>query len=175
MNNQRLQYNSIKLRPLEPEDLELLYLWENDPSLWQVSNTFAPFSRFILKQYLEESHRDIYEAKQLRLVIENTDQKAVGAIDLFDFDPYHQRAGVGILIYGKEDRQHGYATDTLQVLCKYARETLGLHQLYANIAANNAGSIRLFEKCGFAQCGIKKDWLKVSSGYLDELILQKLL
>lgn len=170
-----LSYGQVRFRPLEPKDLEILYLWENDPAIWNVSNTLTPFSRFILKQYIQESHRDIFEAKQLRLIIENLEGKAVGAIDLFDFDPFHQRAGLGILIYDRTDRGKGLATDSLHLMVRYAGETLGLHQLYANIAADNPGSVRLFEKAGFQHCGTKKDWLKTPDGWMDEMIYQKIL
>ncbi|MCW0481156.1 GNAT family N-acetyltransferase [Gaoshiqia sediminis] len=175
MNTASLTYGQVRFRPLEPEDLEVLYLWENDPAIWKVSNTLAPFSRFILKQYIQESHRDIFEAKQLRLIIENRAGKAVGAIDLFDFEPFHQRAGLGILIYDPADRGKGLATDSLQLMIRYAGETLGLHQLYANIAADNPGSVQLFEKAGFQLSGTKTDWLKTPDGWMDEMIYQKIL
>lgn len=175
MQNPQLQYGKIRLRPLEPEDLEFVYRWENDSRLWPVSNTLTPFSRFILKQYLEESHRDIYETKQLRLVITTEKDVPVGAIDLFDFDPFHQRAGIGILVYAEDDRRHGYASDALELMCRYARETLGLHQVYANIGGNNPGSIALFVKSGFQLTGTKKDWLKTLDGRVDEYLYQKIL
>lgn len=175
MNQNALSFGKISLRPLEPEDLDLLYRWENDSTIWPVSNTLAPFSRFILRQYIEESHRDIYEAKQLRLIIQNEAGKAVGAIDLFDFEPFHQRAGIGILIYAEADRQQGYAADSLTLMCRYASEILGLHQLYANIGANNPPSVSLFEKCGFQLCGTRKDWLKIGTSRVDELMYQRIL
>ena len=43
----------IRLRALEPEDLECLYKWENDMDLWEVSDTLTPFSLFTLKKYIE--------------------------------------------------------------------------------------------------------------------------
>lgn len=175
MNTTPLAYGQVRLRPLEPEDLQFLYQWENDPAIWPVSNTLAPFSRYILKQYIQESHRDIYETKQLRLIIEDRTGKAVGAIDLFDFEPHHQRAGLGILIYERADRSKGLATDALQTMIGYAREILGLHQLYANISANNTTSIHLFEKAGFRYAGTKTDWQKTPQGWLDELIYQLIL
>lgn len=175
MSLNSLSFGKISLRPLEPEDLELLYQWENDSRIWQVSNTLAPFSRFILRQYIEESHRDIYEAKQLRLIIQNEAGKAVGAIDLFDFEPFHQRAGIGILIYAEADRRLGYAADALELMCRYASETLGLHQLYANIGENNPASVSLFEKAGFQLCGTKKEWLKIGKTRIDEFLYQRIL
>ena len=64
---QTLQGKHISLRALEPEDLEFLFQIENNESFWEVSHTQTPFSKFLLKQYLENAHLDIYEAKQLRL------------------------------------------------------------------------------------------------------------
>lgn len=166
----------VTLRALEPEDIDLLYNWENDQGLWHVSNTHAPFSRYILKKYIESSHQDIYELKQLRLMIdireEGKDVKTVGAIDLFDFDPFHLRAGVGILVYSQENQQRGYATAALRKLIRYTTDHLKLHQLFCNISIDNKQSIRLFENEGFKIAGNKKDWLRVDNGYVDEVFLQ---
>ena len=126
-------YGKITLRALEPEDIELLYRWENNLEIWEVSNTKTPFSKYILAQYLKESAKDIYELKQFRMVIQDENTEPLGTVDLFDFEPYHLRAGVGILIHNKNDRKKGYATDTLMALSNYALNVLGLKQLYANI------------------------------------------
>lgn len=172
---QLLHHGNIILRPPEPDDIDLLYQWENDMEIWEVSNSRTPFSKYILAEYIKNSGKDIYETKQLRLIIESPGKRPVGAIDLFDFEPYHQRAGVGILIHRAEDRRRGYATDALAALENYSLHFLGLKQLYANIAADNTHSIRLFEKAGFTRTGTKKSWLKTAAGWKDELLYQKLL
>jgi len=174
-----LENNTIILRALEPGDVDILYRWENNPENWFVSNTRTPFSRDVIRQYVENSHKDIYELKQLRLMIQMKappadSSLAVGAIDLFDFDPYHLRAGVGILIAEKEQRSRGLASDALQLLNDYAFSVLGLHQLYCNIASDNESSIRLFAKSGFKQTGEKTDWLRSNSSWINELLLQKI-
>ncbi len=170
-----LSYGNISLRPLEPEDVETLYRWENNMEIWQVSNTKTPYSKYILAQYIKESVKDIYETKQLRLIIQSADEIPVGAVDLFDFEPYHLRAGIGILIHNVEDRKKGYATDTLSAISDYGSQVLGLKQLYANIAADNLKSIYLFEKSGFQKVGVKKSWLKTLTGWKDEILFQKIL
>jgi diamine N-acetyltransferase len=168
-----MKYEEIRLRALEPEDLELLYEWENNDSNWVISNTIAPFSRFTLKRYLENSHRSIYETGQLRLMIDIIENKeTIGTIDLFDFDPFHKRAGVGILIASENHRRKGYASMALTCLSNYCFRTLHLHQLYCNIHSTNTESMALFQKQGFVQTGIKKDWLCDSEGYYDEHIYQ---
>lgn len=173
--NEQLNFGKVNLRPLEPDDIDLLYHWENSMEIWEVSNTKTPFSRHILAQYIAESVKDIYTTKQLRLIIQNEKHEAVGAIDLFDFEPYHLRAGVGILIHKIKDRNQGYASDALLALSRYALEVLGLKQLYANIAEDNKESLQLFSKAGFFQAGVKKDWIKTIKGWKDEVLFQKIL
>lgn len=175
MIGKQLEYGNVRFRALEPEDIDVLFEWENDASIWEVSNTYEPFSKYTLAKYIKDSHRDIYESRQVRLIIENLDEKPVGAIDLFDFDPFHFRAGVGILIHNEDDRRHGYASDALNLLCLYATDHLRLHQLFANIGEENEASIRLFTKAGFELTGTKKDWRRTRNGWASELLFQKIL
>jgi diamine N-acetyltransferase len=168
-----MRFKDIKLRALEPEDLELLYEWENDDSNWIISNTIAPFSKYILKRYLENSHKNIYETGQLRLMIDHIpDNITIGTIDIFDFDPFHERAGLGILIANEVYRRRGYASMALTCLIEYCFKTLHLRQLYCNILANNNESMELFKKQGFIQTGQKKDWIRTQDNYLDEYFFQ---
>lgn len=165
---------SIHLRALEPEDIESMYRWENDETLWTTSNTYAPFSKHVLTQYIIESQRfDIQTSKELRLVIES-DGNTVGCIDLFNIDIFNHRAEVGILI-DKEFRNQRYATSALAALCNYAKTHLQMHQLCAEILSQNDISLRLFEKCGFEHTGTKKDWYFENGKYENVEVFQKLL
>jgi diamine N-acetyltransferase len=168
-----LKGNSVYLRALEPNDLEFIYAVENNESIWEVSNTQTPYSRFLIKQYLKNANQDIYEAKQLRLAIcKDQDFPAVGLIDLFDFDPKNNRAGVGILIQNQEERNVGIGTEALGLLIQFAFTQLNLHQLYANIDSENKPSLTLFAKFEFQKIGIKKQWNLVNGKYKDEILFQ---
>lgn len=166
----KLKSKNIVLRALEPEDLEFLFQTENDTSFWEVSNTQAPFSKYILTQYLANAHQDIYEAKQLRLIIEHKN-KAIGMIDLFNFEPQHHRAGIGIIIV-KNEQNKGLADEALKLFLNFAFKTFQLHQIYANITTDNIASIKLFTKNNFKLVGVKKDWVYTSNGYKDEGLYQ---
>lgn len=167
-----LRGQHIYLRALEPEDLEFIHEIENDETIWEISNTQIPYSKFLIKQYLENSHKDIFEVKQLRLVISNYDEVALGMIDLFDFDFKNSRAGVGILVKEPEDRLKGYGREALILLINYSFTHLGLHQLYCNILEDNEASMRLFKNQGFTEIGLKKDWNKINGIYKNEYIFQ---
>lgn len=169
-----LKGKNIFLRALEPTDLDFLYQVENDQRLWEVSNTSTPYSRYILEQYLQNSYRDIYEVKQLRLVICRTDDaSSIGLIDLYDYDPKNRRVGVGIVIYSNADKRKGFASESLQLVCDYAFENLMVHQVFAGITEDNKASITLFEKAGFQKNGRKKDWIFGRETYKDEFIYQR--
>ncbi len=168
----------VILRALEPEDIDVLYNWENKQDLWQVSNTIAPFSRFVLSKYLESAHLDIYQTRQLRLMIvlvtPNKPDKTIGAIDLFDYEPLHQRAGIGILIGDTTEKGKGYASMALDELIEYSFSILQLNQLFCNISIDNKISLNLFKKHGFVEIGIKKQWNKTPQGFVDEVMLQRI-
>ena len=168
-----LKGTTIYLRALEPNDLEFVYAVENDEAIWQVSNTQTPYSRFLIRQYLENAHQDIYEAKQLRLAIcKDDDFPAIGLIDLFDFDPKNNRAGIGILIKAPNHRNTGVGTEALGLLIDYAFAHLNLNQLYANIDVENQPSLSLFANFGFQKIGVKKQWNLVNGHYKDEAFFQ---
>lgn len=172
-----LEGKNIKLRAPEPEDLEIMYQWENDTKIWHVSNTLTPFSKFTLRKYIEESHLDIFEARQLRFMIDTIDHptRTIGTIDLFDFDPHHLRAGIGILIGDNYDRGKGFAKDALEVVIDYCNNVLMLHQLFCNIHPENENSLKLFQNYGFIITGEKKDWNRTTNGWSSELFLQRIL
>lgn len=169
-----LENERIRLRNLEPEDLDTLYRWENDVSLWRVGNTVSPFSRYVLKEYIAESHRDIYDLRQLRLMIEwQATGVSAGLADLFDFDPHHRRAAVGILVDPRY-QQNGLATEALNLLVDYAFSFLKLHQLYAHVPITNKASNALFSRCGFVVTGILSEWITGPEGYTDVWVMQRL-
>lgn len=167
-----LENEQIRLRALEPEDLDFLYKWENDTRLWEYGNTMSPFSKYVLHQYIEDSHRDIYEAKQLRLMIEDkATGLPAGTIDLFDFDLYHNRAGVGILI-DDAFQKRSYATMAITLMKDYAFKFLKIAMLYAYIPVDNVPSLHLFRKLGFIETAHLKKWNRTSHGRRDVYIYQ---
>jgi len=164
----------INLRALEPEDLDFVYEIENDTSLWALSDTQTPYSRFLIKQYLENAQQDIFEAKQLRLAICTLEGIAIGLIDVFDFDIKNKRAGIGILIKDEVNRYKGFGKEALDLLVTYCFKTLHLHQVYANISETNSASLNLFENNGFKKIGLKRDWSFDGQQFSNEYMLQRI-
>lgn len=166
-----LKGKNIFLRALESEDINYLFSIENNEKYWSISDSQIPFSRYLLNRYLKNSNMDIYEAKQLRLVITDFQNITIGLIDLFDIDFKNNKAGVAIIINEKM-RSKGFAKEALELLIQYSKTHLSLHQLYCNILEDNSHSINLFKSVEFKQVGLKKDWIKFDGKYKNELLLQ---
>jgi len=170
----------VTLRALEPEDIDLIFRWENDPQVWEWSIAHTPFSRHALTQYiLDCSQVDIYTAKQLRLVAvapatESDSERVVGCIDLYDFDPFHRRANMGILIDSRYRRQ-GYGAAMLSQFIDFCHNNLQLHQLYCEIAETNTECLQLFDRHGFERQGVLHDWIFTHDSWLNAVMLSRLL
>ena len=173
--SQLLKNDLVTLRALEPTDLDTLFQWENDTALWVVSDTVAPYSREALWNYLQQYTGDIYAQRQLRLMITLTeDGTPVGTVDFLNFDPLNNRAELGLFI-AAEQRGKGLGRQALELLTAYAREHLGLRQIYVFIALDNEVCLNLFEDYGYRRVGVLQSWVKRGNTYRDVALLQMIL
>lgn len=169
-----LNNDILKLRALEPTDLDLLFKWENDSSIWEVGNTIAPYSRKQIWDYIENYDADIFSARQLRLMIVDCESQAVvGMVDLFDFDPLNRRAFIGLLI-DNSYRGKGYAYNAVKLVEKYCA-SLGMYQLAAIISVDNHSCTTLFDKLGWTVSGRLEDWILRGASISDAYFYQKIL
>lgn len=172
-----IQGKYITLRALEPTDVKLLYQWENDPAIWKLSQTVKPYSEFTLQMFVECSSEELNTTRQIRMMVDVADNsidkmgKTIGIIDIFDYDPFHQRAGIGIIIHA-DYRGKGHAKEALELAKNYLFDTLLLHQIYCNIQEENLISLSLFQKTGFEIVGLQKDWLRTKEGFKNVYLLQ---
>ena len=168
-----MKLSEIHLRALEPSDLDFLFAQENDQALWILSNTLVPFAKYTLQEYISHAKEDIFTTKQQRFVISDKANTALGLIDLYDFDPIHHRAGVGLVI-DQAHRAKGLGKQALLLLEEYAFDRLQLHQLYAGVGEENSASLALFTAAGYVQCGLKKEWNYYNHRYHNEVVFQKI-
>lgn len=161
----------VRLRAIEPEDLDTLYTVENDTETWGVGVTNVPYSRYILHDYIASNSGDIYTDRQVRLMMENEAGETVGIIDITNFDPQHRRAEIGVIVK-REYRRKGYATAALTETMRYSLNILHLHQLFAVIGKENVASLELFQKMGFEHKSELSDWFFDGKKYSDAILFQ---
>lgn len=169
-----LKGSKISLRGPEPDDLDSLYLWENDTALWPYGSTRAPLTRHQIWQYIDSYDGDIFAQRQLRMIIvDNQSGRAVGTVDLYDFDARDGRAYIGIFV-ASEFRNRGFAGEAMALIGEYGRETLGLHQLAAWVSVENLPSIALFKSAGYKSKACLRSWIRLGRRYVDVLVFQRL-
>jgi len=168
-----LENENIRLRALEPEDLELLYKWENDSRWWDVGNTRQPYSRYALKQYILHSDKDIYETHQLRLMmVDVATGNVVGTVDLFDFDLHNSRIALGLFV-DEAYQGKGFAKASLHLVEEYVFNFLKINQLYCHIAESNTASRKMFEQEQYETNGVLKSWVKSANGFENIIVFQQ--
>lgn len=190
-----MERGEVRLRALEPEDVDRLYIWENDRDMWPFGGTRAPLSRHQLWEYATNYDANPFAAGQLRLIIElatapdnaipqssqssqssqNSQSSPIpcGIIDLYDIDPVNSRAMVGIMV-APQWRSRGIATRALELVGEYCRDILGLATIASEVASDNLPSIRLFGgKAGYRQVGERPSWYRRRERFVSALLFQK--
>lgn len=193
-----MERGEVRLRALEPEDVDRLYIWENDRDMWPFGGTRAPLSRHQLWEYATNYDANPFAASQLRLIIghatapdnaipqssqssqytqssQNSQSSLIpcGIIDLYDIDPVNSRAMVGIMVAPRW-RSRGIATRALELVGEYCRDILGLATIASEVASDNLPSIRLFgEKAAYRQVGERPSWYRRGDSFVSALLFQK--
>ncbi|MDE6337130.1 MAG: GNAT family N-acetyltransferase [Muribaculaceae bacterium] len=165
--------DSVKLRAVEPIDADMMYEVENDSRCWRYGEVIAPLSRRIIRDYALNYDADPFSARQLRLIITCLSegcQYQAGVVDLYEIDPIHRRAFVGIYIL-PPFRERGIAHTALRLLEDYAAQILRLRKLAARIESINTSSIRLFEKATFVKSATLSDWFSLSGGGFSDMLV----
>lgn len=169
-----LKDEEIMLCAPEMEDLERLFIWENDASMWNVGNAIAPYSHKQLWDYIENYEADIFKSRQLKFIIKKiVGGDLLGEIDVFDFDPVNRHASLGILI-DVEHRNMGYATRAIELVCEYCSRHIGIHSLLAITEVVNVAGQSAFKKAGFLSNGCLRSWVRRGNSYNDAVVLQRL-
>lgn len=156
----------IKLRAVEPCDVDFMFDCENDPEAARWTDYRAPLSRRQLLDYAVNYDADPFAAGQLRLIIETSDGQPVGILDIYEINEKDSRGYVGICVH-KDERRSGIASAAIRELMEYNRQTLGLGQLVAKVAVVNVAARNLFVKEGFEKIATLPRWHRMGTSFHD--------
>ena len=136
----------------------------------QCHRTLFPFSFEAIHRNQPKRHLYRWPAS---IDVELPDKQVVGIIDICNFEAFHNRAEVGIVI-DESYRNQGLGSLSLSILIEHCFQYLGIRQLYAYIDVTNEPCLRLFEKAGFEKCAYLKDWMRTGKTYRDVVMVQLL-
>lgn len=165
-----LEGEKVTLRAMEPSDADLIYKWENDTSLWNYSSAVVPYSKYDVRNYIDNSG-DLFQTGQLRLMIDlKQSNETIGCIDFYDFQPRFSRGEVAFLI-DSVHQGNGYATEALKLIREYLFNFLHIHQIYAYVVPSNILSLQVCQSTGFVRQATLTDWFRDESGWTDAILL----
>ena len=162
------------VRAVESSDFDFLFKLENDKAYWHLSGTKKSFTARELMDFIEGAQQPILLSRQFKYIIEIQDYGQIGCIDLFEYDPFNQHIGVGIIIYDENYRRKGYAKQALLLLESYLREVLYCKSIFARVLQNNEASISLFNEINYIVVDHQtKELFLQDEDCRDEILFQK--
>ena len=103
----------------------------------------------------------------------NETGRHIGNIKLGPINKNHGFAYVGFLIGDREYWGKGIATEALNLICRYAFETLKLRKVLAGCYETNLASLRVFKKAGFKKEGAQEAQWLCDGKYVDGILLAR--
>lgn len=157
----------LRLRPVTLQDVTERYVaWLNDPEVQRYSEyQFIRHTIGSVREYVERIATDSRNTF-FAIVVRATGQH-IGNVKLGPIDLNHRRASIGIMIGERSCWGHGYASEAIVLLERYAFDALGLHKLTAGMYATNVASYRLFVKLGYVEEGRRRAHCRQGDHWVD--------
>lgn len=153
---------TVKLRPLEREDLRFVHQLDNNASVMRYWFE-EPYETFAELSALYDEH--IHDQRERRFVVESGEEKA-GVVELVEIDHVHRRAEFQIII-APEHEGRGLASDATLLAMEYGFSVLNLYKLYLIVDSGNARARHVYDKLGFRVEGELRHEFFVNGEYRD--------
>ena len=149
---------SLRLRPLEREDLPAFVEWFRDPEVLQFLGINSPIAQAREEKWydkiLEGPEAEHPFAIEIR---EGESWRLIGNIAFFHYNSLFRGAEVGIVIGDKSAWGRGFGTEAMRRMVDHGFRNLGLHRIHLQVMVENTRGIRSYEKAGFILEGRQRD------------------
>ena len=160
----RVSGKKIYLRYVALEDFDEMMQMFRESREFYKGLINPPLDRQSFQNYVERNETD---ANECFVICRKPDDKIVGAINLSQiFRKGFQNAYLGYSL-GVKYTGEGYMTEAINLILRYAFNSLKLHRIEANIQPHNTASIEVVKRCGFSKEGFSPKYLKVSGKWRD--------
>ncbi len=158
----------VYLRPLEPEDADLVHHWYEDAEYLALMGG-RPVSLAERRTFFERQAADPSDNAMSFIVCLRHDGRPVGRLDLFEIDRTNGNAAFGIGIGNADDRGHGFGTDAVLALCDYVFGQMRLERLWLTTDADNLHAQHVYESIGFVREGVARHAYYQDGRYQDDV------
>lgn len=164
-----IHLDAVVLRKPEPKDVQKLYVFRNDPEVTHLLGGFSSgYSMEDLKEWIS-FHRT--RSDEVLWVIADPEDACVGHVGLYQIDYRVRKAEFAIMIGDKSLWNKGIGGQVTKAVIDFGFRQLNLHRIHLDVLASNPRAIHLYEKMGFRQEGILRDYQFKNGQYIDVIVM----
>jgi UDP-4-amino-4,6-dideoxy-N-acetyl-beta-L-altrosamine N-acetyltransferase len=164
-----IDWDNIKLTPLEESDIDFLYVWQNAPNVRDLTMGFRfPVQKETVKEWIKNQREQNGKSRVVFAI--RQEENLVGTIQLHGLDPYQRKALLGIYIGEAAKRNTGMGFVSCALVIDYAFNGLNIRKIGLEVLSINQNAIALYEKLGFKKEGTKINDYFLDGQYLDVCI-----
>jgi len=163
-----LSGRKTRIRPLELEDLDSLYLWYSDPEFTYWLSGNWPEKSLLRRDEIE---RRFFDEDPFRYALLDEAGALIGVIG---FDELNIPARSVRLFLGIGEKAYwgkGYGTDALRCFTDHLFGHWNFHRLSLETWDGNKRALACYAKAGFQQEGVLKDAYYIDGRYRDGILL----
>ena len=147
-----LEGERVRLRPLESPYLDYYGYFNNQEVCAGNSHGAYPMTQDDVHEYVNRK-----DNLPLAIVLPGVDMNLhIGNIALHDIHPINRSADMALIIWIKNKWVMGYGTEACNLIINHGFNALNLHRITCGTFSTNVGMMRLAEKLGFVQEGVRK-------------------
>jgi ribosomal-protein-alanine N-acetyltransferase len=162
-----LATDRLRLRALLPADAAAILAIFADPEVTRYHSVPTLTTLAEAQALLELGPRRFAARDAIRWAIDLVEGgEMIGTAGLLRFDFAHRHAEVGYEI-GRRWWGHGFAPEAVAAVLRYGFSVMGLHRIEAGILPGNDASVRVVQKLGFVEEGVRRGYLYNKGHFRD--------
>lgn len=162
-----LSGHGVRLRPVEPADIELTHSWYVDADTARLAGE-RPRSLAARQRRFESDPADQATDHYAFMIVRLGDGRPVGRIDLFEIDHLNGSASFGITIATPE-RGKGHGRDAIEILLRFGFEELRLERIWLDTDSENTVAQGLYASIGFVHEARLRHHYFQEGGFIDAI------
>lgn len=137
-----LENETVRLKPLGPNDFEILYAVASDPLIWEQHPSSDRYRREVFQLFFDGA----VASQTAFLILDSQSNQVIGSTRFYDFKPENSSISIGFTFLSRA--YWGGKTNAIckKLLLDYAFQYVD--QVYFHIGANNMRSQQAIQKLG---------------------------